>query len=79
MISDLLLDALFALIGAVVSLFPVFTVPTGLGFTLLAAANIVFPIDVLLYWIGITLAFGVVAMAYWGIMVIVNLVRGSGA
>lgn len=79
MISDALLDVLFVLVSGVVGLFPTWSLPNGPGLSVLATANIVIPFDVLFFWIGVTIAFGVVGLTYWGIMVVVNIIRGSGA
>jgi hypothetical protein len=79
MISDAILDVLFAVVSGVVGLFPTWQLPNGPGLTVLAAANVVIPFDVLFFWLGVTIAFGIVGLVYWGIMVVVNLIRGSGA
>jgi hypothetical protein len=78
-ISDLILDFLFGVVSAIVSIFPTFTIPNGPGFTALAAANFIIPFDVLFFWLGVTLSVGIVGLLYWLFMVVVNLIRGSGA
>lgn len=79
MISDAVLDVLFAVVAGVIGLFPTWQLPNGPGLSALTAANIVIPFDVLLFWVGVTFAIGIVGLTYWGIMVVINLIRGSGA
>ena len=79
MITDAILDVLFGVVNGIISLFPTFSIPPGPGFSALAAASIIIPFDTFAFWLGVTIAVGAVALAYKAIMVVINLIRGSGA
>lgn len=82
MVTDAILDFLFGLIEATFVLLPDgsgIALPESPGFSVLAAANVVLPIDVFLNVSGVAVSVMTVGLAYWGIMKVINLVRGSGA
>lgn len=78
----MLLKALAELIQilalGVISVFPTYTPPHGPGFSALAAANIVIPLDVWSVCMGITVACLGYAAAGWAILKGYSMIRGSG-
>lgn len=82
MIVDALFDLLFGLLDAGLSL-----LPSGAGLVLpgtplwsvLSTANVVLPVDLFLITLGFSVQVMTVGLVYWGIMKVLNLLRGSGA
>lgn len=81
MVTDAILDFFFGVIEAMFILLPSgeFVLPSSPGFGVLAAANVVLPVDVFLNASGVAVAIMTAGLAYWAIMKVINLVRGSGA
>lgn len=79
MILGGLIKMLVALVAGALSLFPSWEMPKGPGFSALAAANIVLPLDVWATLMGLTLAVMAAGMTFWAVKFALNLVRGSGA
>lgn len=81
MVTDAILDFLFGVVEATFVLLPQGSVslPSGPGWSVLAAANVVLPIDVFLTASGVAVSVMTVGLAYWAVMKVLNLVRGSGA
>ena len=81
MITDGLLDFLFGFLEATFALLPQgdLNIPETDGFGVLAAANVVLPIDIFLTVGGLATSVMTVGLSYWGIMKVINLIRGAGA
>jgi hypothetical protein len=81
MVTDAILDFFFGLIEGLFILLPEGNVslPSSPGFSVLAAANVVLPIDVFLTVGGVAVGVMTAGLAYWVVMKVVNIVRGSGA
>lgn len=75
MVTDAFLNMVQALASAAFALFPTWTPDLGV----LPVVNLFLPVDYLSVAFGIVLAFGQVGLVIWGIMKVVNVVRGSGA
>jgi hypothetical protein len=78
-VVDALVNIVLTIVDIVMAFFVPWTPPDGPGLSVLAAANVVLPLDTLATLFGVTLAFTLAALAVWGVMKVVNLVRGSGA
>ena len=82
MITDALLTILFGLIDLVISLLPdgaSVAAPETPAWGLLSAANTVIPIDYILTALGVAVPLMLAGLAFWGVMKVINLIRGSGA
>lgn len=81
MVTDAVLSFMFGIIEASFLLLPsgTVTLPQGPGWSVLAAANVVLPIDVFLTAAGVATSVMTLGLSYWVVMKVVNLVRGSGA
>ncbi len=77
MITDALLNVLFSVLGAVISIFPTYTIPQGPGFSAIAAANIIIPLDIWFFWLGVTITFTGIGLIYYGVLLIIRLIRGA--
>jgi len=81
MVTDAILDFFFGAVEALFVLLPDgdFVLPSSPGFGVLAAANVVLPVDVFLNAAGVAVAIMTAGLAYWVVMKVINIVRGSGA
>jgi hypothetical protein len=79
MVVDALVNIILAIVDIVMAFFVPWTPPDGPALSVLSAANVVLPLDTLANLFGVTLAFSLAALGVWGVMKVVNLVRGSGA
>jgi hypothetical protein len=82
MVTDAILDFFFGFLEATLILLPdgsALVPPDAPALTVLAAANVVLPIDILLNTMGFAVGVMTVGLAYWGVMKGINLIRGSGA
>ena len=78
MITDAILDILFSTINFLIGLLPLITLPAGVGLSVFAAANSVFPFDVMLSWLGVSLLLGSGLLVFWLAKTIFSAARGGG-
>jgi hypothetical protein len=76
MITDAILDILFTAFNALFALFPSYTLPQSPGLSMLAAANIVLPIDTFVTLMTGSIAFVFVGLGVWLIDRLIRLIRG---
>jgi hypothetical protein len=79
MLTEALLMLVQALALGLVMFFPNYAIPQGPGFSALAAANIVLPLDTWAVCMGATIAAMGAAFTVWALMKAWNMIRGSGA
>jgi hypothetical protein len=80
MITTALLTVVNVILMAALLLFPSYSPNIqSPAWTMLAAANIVLPIDVWVLTTGIAIAAMAAGLGVWAVKMIVNVIRGSGA
>jgi hypothetical protein len=79
MLLTLLAELVQVLALGLIAVFPTYTPPHGPGFSALAAANIVIPLDVWSVCMGVTIACMGYAFVVWAALKAFNMIRGAGA